>query len=102
MKTEEGVLKDKVRAYLKARGAWYNMPVPSGYGRPTLDFIGCYKGRFFAVETKAPGKKLTPRQEATIKEMQACQAFVAWDWDWDCLHLKLHNFFAAVDESVAF
>jgi penicillin-binding protein-related factor A (putative recombinase) len=41
------------------------MPVPSGYGESTLDYIGCYKARFFAIETKKPGGKLTPRQQNT-------------------------------------
>ena len=43
------------------------MPVPSGYGRTTLDFLGCYRRRFFAIETKAPGKKPTLRQAAELK-----------------------------------
>ena len=29
-----------------------------------MDFLGCYRGRFFAIETKAPGKKPTLRQDA--------------------------------------
>jgi len=43
------------------------MPVQSGYGAAGLDFYGSHKGRFLAVETKRPGKHLTPRQEL-IKE----------------------------------
>jgi hypothetical protein len=34
-------------------------------GAPALDFYLCIEGDFVAIETKAPGKKLTPRQEAT-------------------------------------
>jgi hypothetical protein len=78
MKTEEGKLKDKVKAFLKERGAYYHMPVPSGYGTQTLDFIGCYKGRFFAIETKAPGKEPTPRQYATLQSMLAAGGFACW------------------------
>lgn len=34
---------------------WYVMPTPRGVkGIP--DFIGHYQGRFFSIETKAPGK----------------------------------------------
>jgi hypothetical protein len=55
---------------------FYDMPVPAGYGRPTLDFIGCYGGHYFAVETKAKGKKPTPRQMDTIDRMRAAGAEV--------------------------
>ena len=75
MKTPEGKIKDQVKAFLKERGAWFFMPVPTGYGTPTLDFIGCYKGRFFAIETKAPGKTPTARQQATLNAMNAAGAF---------------------------
>lgn len=78
MKTPEGKIKDQVKAFLKERGAYFFMPVPTGYGTPTLDFIGCYKGRFFAVETKAAGKKPTPRQLATMAHMEAAGAKVGW------------------------
>lgn len=78
MKTPEGKLKDQVKAFLKERGAYYHMPVQTGYGVPTLDFIGCCMGRFFAIETKAPGKKPTARQNLTIREMQAAHAHVVW------------------------
>ena len=46
------------------------MPVQNGMGAPSLDFICCHKGVYFAVETKAPGKKLTPRQEHTVSQIQ--------------------------------
>ena len=45
------------------------MIVPSGYGKPVLDYDGSIAGRAFAIETKALGKNLSPRQEATIVEM---------------------------------
>jgi hypothetical protein len=78
MKTEEGKLKDKVKAFLNERGAYYHMPVPSGYGSPTLDFVGCYRGYFFAIETKAPGKRPTPRQCATMQSMQNAGGCALW------------------------
>jgi hypothetical protein len=81
MKTLEGKLKDQVKAFLKERGAWFFMPVPTGYGTPTLDFIGCYKGRFVAIETKAPGKKPTPRQMATLQAMGKAGAVAFWTDD---------------------
>jgi hypothetical protein len=50
-------------------------PVPSGYGKTTLDVIGCYRGRFFTIETKAPGKKPTLRQMVEINEVEAAMGF---------------------------
>lgn len=46
---------------------FYWMPVPSGYGVSYLDYIGHYKGKFFGIETKAPGEKPTPRQNQAIE-----------------------------------
>jgi hypothetical protein len=44
-------------------------PVPSGFGRTTIDVIGCYRGRFFAIEVKADGKKPTLRQTQELTRM---------------------------------
>lgn len=61
--TPESKVKAKVRELLRNYpGAYTYWPVPSGYGRTTLDVLGCYRGRFFSIETKAPGKKPTLRQ----------------------------------------
>ena len=51
-------------------------PVPSGFGKSSLDCIVCYRGRFIAIETKTPGKKPTPRQELCIEEMKCAWADV--------------------------
>tara|TARA_R110000772_G_scaffold159223_2_gene270387 strand:+ start:1263 stop:1613 length:351 start_codon:yes stop_codon:yes gene_type:complete len=73
--TPEGKIKEMVKKVLdecKLAGyTYYNFPVPSGYGTPMLDVVGCHHGVFFAVETKAPGKKPTPRQLFCIEEMHA-------------------------------
>lgn len=79
--TPEGKVKAKVRLALrtlqdKGYPVYYHMPVQNGMGAPTLDFIGCIKGQFFAIETKAPGKKPTERQENTIAEMRKAGAHV--------------------------
>jgi len=49
---------------------YYFMPVPSGYGESSLDYLGSFRGRFFAVETKAPGKKPTDRQNMIIERIR--------------------------------
>ena len=46
-------------------------PVPSGFGGSSLDCIVCYYGVAIYIETKAPHKKPTPRQELTIAEVKA-------------------------------
>lgn len=75
--TPEGRIKEKVKKILKASPqCYYHMPVQNGMGAPTLDFVGCSFGRYFAIETKAPGHKPTPRQEATIAAMRAAGAEV--------------------------
>ena len=67
MATPEGKIKDKVKKILKTyENLYYEMPVPSGYGKSGLDFTCCFCGRFFAIETKAPGKKLTALQKQTM------------------------------------
>lgn len=43
---------------------FYRMSVPVGYGRSGLDYEGCFRGLFFAIEAKSSDKDadLTPRQ----------------------------------------
>jgi len=67
--TPEGKVKKKVKEYLVSIGAWYYMPVSNGMGRSGCpDILICYKGRFMAFETKAPGKlkNTTPNQDREI------------------------------------
>lgn len=69
--TPEGKVKAQVKKVLDKHGVYYHMPVQNGMGAPTLDFIGCSRGRYYAVETKAPGKKPTERQEVTMGKIRA-------------------------------
>lgn len=74
--TPEGRVKVKVKKLLAQYGAYYHMPVQNGMGAPSLDFVGCYLGRFYAVETKAPGKQLTARQLITAEAMSNAGGWV--------------------------
>ena len=67
MATPENKVKNQVKKILQSfKPALYaHWPVQTGYGAACLDCHGCCSGRYFAVETKAPGKKLTKRQEIT-------------------------------------
>ncbi len=75
--TPEGKIKKKIKQVLDKYSThiYIYMPVPGGFGAPTLDYLGFIKGRGFSIEAKRPGKKPTPRQELTIEKMQ--QAGVA-------------------------
>ena len=65
--TPEGKVKAVVSALLKdAPDIYYFMPVQGGFGASTIDYLGCHKGRFFGIETKAPGEKPTVRQQLVL------------------------------------
>ena len=46
------------------------MPVPSGYGKATIDYFCCVTGIFLGIEAKAPGEKPTARQEAVLEDIR--------------------------------
>lgn len=73
--TPEGKVKEQVKKLLKEYGAYYHMPVQNGMGAPTLDFICCFRGRYLAIEAKAPGKLPTPRQLKTMDQIQVAGGF---------------------------
>ena len=75
-RTPEGAVKELVTAVFKEFGAYYYMPVPGGYGATTVDYLACFLGWFIAVETKAPGKKPTARQETVLRELRAADAAI--------------------------
>jgi len=78
MKTPENRVKDKVRAYLKQKGAYQFSPVQMGLGASTLDILCCVKGKFVGIEVKAEGKKLTARQSLTMGEIFAAGGIAIW------------------------
>ncbi len=78
MKTEEGLLKDKVKRYLDTLGAYYFMPVQQGYGRQGVDFFCCIAGKFVAIETKRKGKEPTPRQDQCLKQVVVAGGVSFW------------------------
>lgn len=76
MSTPEGAVKAAVKTLLKKHGVYWHCPVQNGMGAPSLDFICCHNGKYLAIETKAPGKKPTPRQELTIGEIRKAGGMV--------------------------
>ena len=70
MKNEKDVKKavKKVLDEYKGAGMWYFMPPANGYGRSGIpDFIGCYKGYLFGIETKFGSNDPTANQ---LREIQ--------------------------------
>ena len=78
MSTPESKVKGQLkRALDKAFPLHYRfMPVQQGLGASTLDYLCCIGGLFIAIETKAPGKKLTPRQTIVAEEITEAGGFV--------------------------
>lgn len=80
--TPEGKLKKKVKEYLKSRDAYYYMPVQNGMGVVGVpDLVGCYKGLFFGIETKAPVMKPRSKEKrwakATPNQQHQLEAIIA-------------------------
>lgn len=67
-KRSEDLVKKDVKALLRKHGAYFYMPVPSGFGkRGAPDFYICHRGRFCVVETKRDKiTKPSPFQEQHI------------------------------------
>lgn len=99
--TPEGKVKEEVKKLLKRFGVYYFMPVQTGMGKPGLDFYCCFKGHFFAIETKAEGNKLTPRQEATRDEIATAGGdvfVIIGDYGLAALEQWLSQFLGFVDD----
>ena len=67
MITPESKVKKRVKEVLKNLGAYYVMPVTSGYGNSGApDFLVCHKGRFIGIECKAGKGKTTALQDKNL------------------------------------
>jgi hypothetical protein len=70
MATPESLVKKNIRAILDAAGAYYAMPIGSGYGNAGVpDFLVCCNGRFIGIEAKAGTNKATALQEKNIQKI---------------------------------
>ena len=70
--TPEVKVKKQIRKLLDAAGAYYAMPIGSGYGNAGVpDFLICHNGRFIAVEAKAGTNKPTALQESHLARIKA-------------------------------
>ncbi len=69
--TPERKVKKKVIEILKSVGAYYAMPVASGFGNAGVpDILACHKGVFFGIECKANGGKPTALQLSNLAQIE--------------------------------
>lgn len=99
--TPEGRVKKQITALLKQYPhVFYDMPVPGGYGKSTLDYIGCAGGLFFAIEAKAPGNVPTDQQKLLLGRIEQAGGvtFVVSGpgIEWDRLVAFLHKTYGKV------
>jgi pantoate kinase len=69
--TPEAKVKEKIKKILKERGAWYAMPIGTGYGNSGVpDFLVCLNGEFLAIEAKAGRGVPTALQEKNMRDIE--------------------------------
>lgn len=80
--TPEGKVKKEIKQGLDRLGIYYFMPVQTGYGKKSLDFICCMKGKFLSIEAKAGKNKTSLQQDTMMKEIKQAGglAVVAYSW----------------------
>jgi hypothetical protein len=98
--TPEGRVKNVIKAYLRSLpNCWFFMPAAHGYGVNGIpDIVGCYKGVFFAIEAKAPGKV---KQVTQLQQMQINAINQAHGWA--CAaddEARVHEMFKLIDISL--
>jgi len=70
--TPEAKVKKQIRKILDEAGAYYAMPIGTGYGNSGVpDFLICCDGRFIAVEAKAGAGKTTALQESHLSRIRS-------------------------------
>ena len=76
--TPEGKVKTAVKKYLTSIDAWYCMPATGGFGQSGVpDFLVCWKGLFYGIETKAPGGRPTPYQVHQLRAIRLTGGYEA-------------------------
>ncbi len=68
--TPEGKIKKRINAVLDRYPHYRFMPVPTGFGKRTLDYLICVTGKFCAIEAKKPGAEPTELQRNTIRAIR--------------------------------
>jgi hypothetical protein len=69
--TPEALVKKRIRTILETTGAYFAMPIGTGYGNSGVpDFLVCHKGHFVAIEAKAGKGKTTALQESHLSKIR--------------------------------
>lgn len=69
-KPKEADITREIRQYLKIRGVWhYKQWQGLGSLPGVADIIGCFKGKYLAIEVKTPGKNPTPHQQNFLNQV---------------------------------
>jgi hypothetical protein len=94
--TPEGKVKEKIKKILKARGAYYAMPMGTGFGNAGVpDFLCCIPpyGGFLAIEAKAGKGVTTALQNKNLAEIEAAggMALVIHEDNFELLETVLEN-----------
>jgi hypothetical protein len=77
--TPEGLVKKKVKKILDAHGVYYFPPATGGFGRSGVpDLVGCYRGRFIAIECKAGSNTPTALQLRELDCINAAGGIALW------------------------
>lgn len=73
IKHKEKYYENKIKALLKARGAWYIKYFGGGYySRPgTPDILACYRGRFIAIEMKSEHGRVSQKQREEMARIES-------------------------------
>lgn len=78
-----GILTVRVNSGVTVLGEGDSRRVFRGAEKGTSDILGCYAGRFFAIEAKVGKNKPTPEQERFMDDVRQAGgiAFAAWSLD---------------------
>ena len=92
--TPEKKVKQAVVKHLKEYGkdVYYFFPATGGYGRSGVpDIVGCYLGKFFAIECKAGKNTPTKLQELEMDKVRGAggTAWVVNEDNVDSIHTAL-------------
>jgi pantoate kinase len=69
--TPESKVKAKIKAILKEHGAYFAMPIGTGFGNSGVpDFLCCLNGEFLAIEAKAGKGTTTALQDKHLREIE--------------------------------
>lgn len=83
----EKQFENKIKAYLKNKGAWYiKYWGGGGFTKAGIpDILCCYKGRFIAIEVKAPNGKASELQLFNLKKIEEAggKAFLLYPKDFE-------------------